>query len=192
MATRGSFFDIGSLFGGKGLKRNVAPTKVAGTGGTAIYGGFVVNQEANLLLKDERKYSTYADILSNISIVAASVRFYLNLIAKAGWIVEPADESAEAVRIANIADAHYIPIAPHNVSSPLGMMAACHAMAAVPNFLLLEFHARDITWWSDLCEGDKPFIENGFMPVSDRPGLGVELNDDVAKTLLWNGDRYFD
>ena len=106
-------------------------------------------------------------------------------LAKAGGI-------AEAVRIANIADAHYIPMAPHNVSSPLGMMAACHAMAAVPNFLLLEFHARDISWWSDLCEGDKPFIENGFMPVSERPGLGVELNDDVAKTLLWHGDRYFD
>jgi galactonate dehydratase len=106
-------------------------------------------------------------------------------LAKAGGI-------AEGKRIADIADAHYIPIAPHNVSSPLGMMAACHVMASVPNFLLLEFHGREITWWNDMCDGDHPFIENGFMTVSERPGIGVELNEKAAKALLWNGDTYFD
>lgn len=106
-------------------------------------------------------------------------------LAKAGGI-------AEAKRIADIADAHYIPIAPHNVSSPLGMMAACHVMASVPNFLFLEFHGRDIPWWSDLCDGDKPFIDGGKMAVSERPGIGIELNEKVAKSLLWNGDTYFD
>lgn len=106
-------------------------------------------------------------------------------LAKAGGI-------AEAKRIADIADAHYIPIAPHNVSSPLGMMAACHVMASVPNFLVLEFHGRMISWWNDLCDGDQPFIEQGFMRVSDRPGIGVELNAKNAKALLWNDDTYFD
>jgi L-alanine-DL-glutamate epimerase-like enolase superfamily enzyme len=106
-------------------------------------------------------------------------------LAKAGGILE-------GKRIAEIADAYYVPVAPHNVSSPLGMMAACHVMAAVPNFLVLEFHGREIPWWSDLCEGDKPFIENGWMPLSERPGIGVELNNEVAKSLVWNGDTYFD
>ncbi|MBN1933197.1 MAG: mandelate racemase/muconate lactonizing enzyme family protein [Anaerolineae bacterium] len=106
-------------------------------------------------------------------------------LAKAGGI-------AEGKRIADIADAYYVPVAPHNVSSPLGMMAACHVMAAAPNFLLLEFHGREIAWWENLCEGDKPFIENGWMRVSDKPGIGVELNDRVARTLLWNDDSYFD
>ena len=122
---------------------------------------------------------------------------FLNLFAhKATDIIMPdlakAGGIAEGKRIAELADTHYIPIAPHNVSSPLGMMAACHVMAAVPNFLLLEFHGRDIPWWSDLCDGDQPFIENGFMAVSERPGIGVELNDKVAQSLLWNGDTYFD
>jgi L-alanine-DL-glutamate epimerase-like enolase superfamily enzyme len=106
-------------------------------------------------------------------------------LAKAGGIME-------GKRIAEMADAHYIPIAPHNVSSPLGMMAAGHVLASVPNFLVLEFHGRDITWWEDLCTGDKPFLQNGWMQVSDRPGIGVELNDEVARSLLWNGDTYFD
>jgi galactonate dehydratase len=116
---------------------------------------------------------------------AKAVDIIMPDLAKAGGM-------AEGKRIAEIADAYYIPIAPHNVSSPLGMMAACHVMAATPNFLFLEFHARDIPWWNELCEGDKPFVENGVMTVSERPGLGVELNDDFAKTLLWNGDKYFD
>jgi L-alanine-DL-glutamate epimerase-like enolase superfamily enzyme len=106
-------------------------------------------------------------------------------LAKAGGI-------AEAKRIADMADAHYIPIAPHNVSSPLGMMAACQVLASVPNFLVLELHALNIPWWNDLCDGDRPFIEDGFMTVSERPGIGVELNDEVAKSLLWNNDTYFD
>jgi len=106
-------------------------------------------------------------------------------LAKAGGIME-------GRRIADMADAYYVPVAPHNVSSPLGMMAACHVVATIPNFLVLEFHGREIPWWEDLCDGDKPFIRDGWMTVSDRPGLGVELNDRVAKSLLWRGDTYFD
>jgi L-alanine-DL-glutamate epimerase-like enolase superfamily enzyme len=98
----------------------------------------------------------------------------------------------EGKRIADIADAFYVPFAPHNVSSPLGMMGACHVCAAVANFFVLEFHGREIPWWNDLCDGDKPFIRDGYMHVSERPGIGVELNDEVAKSLLWDGDTYFD
>ena len=106
-------------------------------------------------------------------------------LSKAGGIME-------GKRIAEMADAFYVPMAPHNVSSPLGMMAACHVCASVPNFFVLEFHGREIPWWNDLCEGDKPFIRDGYMHLSERPGIGVELNDEVAKSLLWRGDTYFD
>ncbi len=106
-------------------------------------------------------------------------------LAKAGGILE-------GKRIADLADSYYVPVAPHNVSSPLGMMAACHIVSAIPNFLVLEFHGREISWWEELCEGDKPFIRNGWMAVSDAPGIGVELNDKVARSLLWGGDSYFD
>jgi len=106
-------------------------------------------------------------------------------LAKAGGIME-------GKRIADLADAFYVPVAPHNVSSPLGMMAACHVMSAIPNFLVLEYHARDVPWWEDLCAGVKPFVSDGWMTVPDRPGIGVELDDQVARSLLWQGDSYFD
>ena len=106
-------------------------------------------------------------------------------LAKAGGLLE-------GKRIAELAEAFHVPVAPHNVSSPLGMMAACHCLAAIPNFLLLEFHGREIPWWSDLCDGPKPFVQNGAMTLSHAPGIGVELNEPVARSLLWNGDRYFE
>ncbi len=106
-------------------------------------------------------------------------------LAKAGGLFE-------GKRIADIADAFYVPVAPHNASSPLGTIAACHCVATMPNFLVLEFHGRDLPWWQDLCVGDKPFIQNGSIRVPDRPGLGVELDDKVAKTLLWGDETYFD
>ena len=115
----------------------------------------------------------------------AAVDVVMPDLAKAGGFIE-------GRRIAEMADTYYVPVAPHNVSSPLGMMAACQLVAAIPNFLVLEFHGREIPWWEDLCDGDKPFIREGWMTVSDRPGIGVELNDQVARSLLWGGDQYFD
>lgn len=78
-----------------------------------------------------------------------------------------------------------------SVSSHLGMMSACHVCVSISNFLLLKFHRWKISWWADPCEGDKPFIRDGRIYLSEEPGLGVELNDEVAKKLLWNGDTYF-
>ena len=47
---------------------------------------------------------------------------------------------AEAKNIADLAHTYYVPIAPHCQASPIGMMAACHAMSTVPNFLVQEWH----------------------------------------------------
>ena len=105
-------------------------------------------------------------------------------ITKAGGLME-------LKRIAEMADSYAVPIAPHNVSSPLGMMAGCHVLSTVSNFLCLEYHGRDIPWWNNLCDGEKPFIKDGTMQVSDLPGIGVELNDTEARNLVWNNDEYF-
>ncbi len=106
-------------------------------------------------------------------------------LSKAGGIME-------GKRIAEIADAFYIPIAPHNVSSPLGMMAACHVCASVPNFFVLEFHGREIPWWSDPVRGTSLSYATAQCGCRSGPGSALKLNDEVAKSLLWRGDRYFD
>ncbi len=96
----------------------------------------------------------------------------------------------ETAKIADVADTYYIPLALHNVASPVGTMASAHVAAATPNFLALEYHARDVEWWSDLVEDD--LLENGRIRVPDEPGLGVELNDDAVADHLVDGETLFD
>ncbi len=63
-------------------------------------------------------------------------------------------------------------------------------MAAVPNCLVLEYHARTIPWWDDLVEGEG-VIREGYIGVPDAPGLGVSLREDVARAHLKPGTAWF-
>ncbi|WP_324715871.1 mandelate racemase/muconate lactonizing enzyme family protein [Carboxydochorda subterranea] len=95
----------------------------------------------------------------------------------------------EARRVAELADLYYMGIAPHNVCSPIGTMAAAHAGASVPNFLVLEWHAIDVPWWADMVTSK--VIEGGYIRVPERPGIGLELNEDVVKAHLKPGSTFF-
>jgi L-alanine-DL-glutamate epimerase-like enolase superfamily enzyme len=96
----------------------------------------------------------------------------------------------EAKKVADHADTYYIPIAPHNVASPVGTVAAAHVCAAMNNFLVMEFHAHDVPWWDDLVEGE-PAIRDGFIWMNERPGHGLTLNEAVAKAHLKPGHSFF-
>ena len=97
---------------------------------------------------------------------------------------------AEAKKVADHADLYYIPIAPHNVASPIGTMAGAQVCAAMNNFLVLEYHAHDVAWWGDLVQGP-PVIEGGFIHLDDRPGHGLILDEDVARAHLKPGSSFF-
>ncbi len=98
-----------------------------------------------------------------------------------------------AQSIAQFADAHTMPVAPHNISSPIGTLAAVHFCAAIPNFLALEFHASEVPFWSDLVEGlPKPLIQNGFISIPEKPGLGVKLNEEVARRYARKDEPFFE
>jgi L-alanine-DL-glutamate epimerase-like enolase superfamily enzyme len=100
---------------------------------------------------------------------------------------------AVAGQIAQFADAQTIPVAPHNISSPIGTLTSAHFCAAIPNFLVLEFHASDVPFWDDLVEGiPKPIIQNGWMHLPDKPGLGVRLNEKVARKYARKGEPFFE
>lgn len=96
----------------------------------------------------------------------------------------------EAKKVADHADMYYIPVAPHNVSSPIGTMAAAHVCAAMSNFLVMENHAFEVEWWDDLVEGG-PLIRDGFIQLNDGPGHGLTLDEDVARAHLKPGTTYF-
>ncbi len=78
-----------------------------------------------------------------------------------------------------------VPMAMHFAGTPVSCMANVHCAAATENFLVLENHSVDVPWWGDLVEGvEKPIINQGFITVPEKPGLGVTLNDEVVKQHL--------
>jgi len=83
--------------------------------------------------------------------------------------------------VAAMAHAYYTPFAPHGVTSPIGTMSSVHLCATVPNFLVLEWHWIDSLdlWRGWVKEGE--IIEKGYIKLPERPGLGVEMNEEVAR-----------
>jgi galactonate dehydratase len=97
----------------------------------------------------------------------------------------------EARKIADMAHAYYVPVAPHAVTSPIGMMATAQVCAAIPNFLVQEFHWIDSLdlWRNWVKEGE--IIDKGYITIPERAGLGVEMNDDGARKAQVPGTPWF-
>jgi galactonate dehydratase len=98
----------------------------------------------------------------------------------------------ESRKIADMAHTYYVPVAPHCVVSPIGTMASCHVCAAIPNFLVLEWHwiGNHQLWKDFVKEGE--IIESGFITVPDRPGIGVEMNEEAARKFQVPGTKWFE
>ncbi len=92
-------------------------------------------------------------------------------IANAGGITE-------LKKIAIIAEAKHITMAPHNVCSPVGAMAEMHLDASIINFEIQEYHAEFYTeHYFTVLDGFTRQVD-GYVELSDAPGLGLELNEN--------------
>ena len=97
----------------------------------------------------------------------------------------------ETAKIATLADMFYVPVAMHNVSSPIGTMASAHVGAAIPNSLAVEYHSYELGWWEDLVH-ERGLIQDGYMPIPEEPGLGLTLDLDAVEAHLAEGQELFD
>lgn len=99
----------------------------------------------------------------------------------------------EAKKIADLADLYYMPFAAHNITSPVGMTAAAHVCSAVRNFIVMElpYHANQVPWRWDLVLSEEQLIQDNAFIVPEKPGLGVELNEKLARKHLMPGYVYF-
>jgi len=96
----------------------------------------------------------------------------------------------ETRKIADLADMYYIPVAMHNVASPIATMGSAHVGAAIPNSLAVEYHSYELGWWEDLVE--ESVIEDGYIEIPEQPGLGVTLDMDVVEEKMVDGETLFD
>ncbi|RYG53703.1 MAG: mandelate racemase/muconate lactonizing enzyme family protein [Chitinophagaceae bacterium] len=100
----------------------------------------------------------------------------------------------EGQRIANLANLYYVPFAPHMVASFLGCMASCHVCASVPNFLILEwqsyFHTEPM--YKEIVQYDGEWVKDSFITLSEKPGIGVDLNIEAMKKYAVKNVPFFE
>ncbi len=85
----------------------------------------------------------------------------------------------ELKKIAAIAEANYIPFAPHNPSGPVANAATLQLAACCPNFTILEIMYSDVKYRADITNECLEY-ENGRIKIPDKPGLGIELNEKAC------------
>ena len=111
-------------------------------------------------------------------------------------IVHPDPNTAggilETKRIGDYASANGIGFMHHHAAGPVSFLGAVHSAAATENFMWLEHHAVDKPRFDDLVTGiPKPIVQNGYVTVPEKPGIGVELNEEVIKEFLVKGEKLF-
>ena len=86
----------------------------------------------------------------------------------------------ESVKIASLAEAYEINVAPHNFYGHLATFMSAHFCAAIPNFRIMEIEVDDVPWKDDLVTA-APRIENGELVVPAAPGWGADVNEAAVR-----------
>jgi len=98
----------------------------------------------------------------------------------------------ESKKISSLAELFGLPMAAHNTGSALNTMATVQWAASVRDFLAAETVVGRRNWMDDVMVHEGPLVAGGSIAVPQKPGLGVELNPDVVKANLAEGERYWD
>lgn len=85
----------------------------------------------------------------------------------------------EVKKIAAMAEANYVMVAPHNPNGPVSTAACLQLAACVPNFLILEYHVDDVAWRDEIVTPAER-VEEGHLAIPTAPGLGIEFNAEAA------------
>jgi len=101
---------------------------------------------------------------------------------KAANVIQPditlAGGILEQKKIAALAEANYVVVAPHNPCGPVANAVNLHFAATCPNFLVLEYIPDDAPERRALV--DEPMkLVNGYLELPERPGLGLDLNEEA-------------
>jgi galactonate dehydratase len=88
----------------------------------------------------------------------------------------------EMKKIAAMAEAQYMMVAPHNPMSPLATAVNVHFAASTPNFLILEYHAPDSGAYKDVLK-EPIMVRDGYVEIPNKPGWGVELNLEAIRKM---------
>jgi galactonate dehydratase len=86
-------------------------------------------------------------------------------------------------RMAAIAEAHYVAVAPYHDGGPIGTVAAIHLAASLPNFFIQQVPVpaseQDAAMRAELTSGSQESAKDGFAMLLNKPGLGIQVNEQA-------------
>jgi L-alanine-DL-glutamate epimerase-like enolase superfamily enzyme len=97
----------------------------------------------------------------------------------------------ETKRIADFAHTFGLAMSNHNTGSQVHTYAAVQWAAAIQDYLALETVTGQGGWMDQVLLLDGPYVKDGYVQVNEKPGLGIELNPDVVKAHLADGETYW-
>jgi galactonate dehydratase len=86
---------------------------------------------------------------------------------------------SELKRIAAMADAYYVSVAPHNPLGPVATAVNVHFAFTAPNFLIQEVMRADVPWRNEVVDGGVEIVDGHVLPPT-RPGIGIEVDEAAA------------
>jgi L-alanine-DL-glutamate epimerase-like enolase superfamily enzyme len=97
----------------------------------------------------------------------------------------------ETKRIADLAHVFALPMANHNTGSQVCTYASAQWAASIRDYVALETITGEGGWMDQVLLLDGPYITDGFIHVTDKPGLGIELNPDTVRAHLAEGEVWW-
>jgi L-alanine-DL-glutamate epimerase-like enolase superfamily enzyme len=100
----------------------------------------------------------------------------------------------EAKKIAELANTYYLPVATHNVMGPIATIASANCAATMLDFIgheSYDYKRGSHAGWDTLIEYDREIIQDGYIQLSDKPGLGLDLNKEVAMKYIVEGEKWW-
>jgi len=97
----------------------------------------------------------------------------------------------ETKRIADMAHVFGLPMANHNTGSQVCTYASAQWAASIRDYIALETITGEGGWMDQVLLLDEPYIKDGFIQVTGKPGLGIELNPDVVRAHLAQGETWW-
>jgi hypothetical protein len=154
----------------------LSPYKDMGVAGTPVYAGYILSPERSSKLIGQEKYRTFADIMANTSIVAAGMRYFLNIVARPAWSCEAVDTTDEAKKAAEFVEKVLF----EDLHTPWSRIVRRTGTYRFYGFAIQEWTAK---------KNDDGTI--GFKDIESRPQWTVwrwEVDEKGAVVGLWQRD----
>jgi len=97
----------------------------------------------------------------------------------------------ETKRIADMAHVFGLPMANHNTGSQVCTYASAQWASSIRDYISLETITGEGGWMDQVLLLEGPYIKDGFIQVTEKPGLGIELNPDIVRAHLAPGESWW-